>query len=110
MIIEIIASIVLLTGAGFMLISALGIVRFPDLYTRMHAATKASSLGVMLILTAVCIYFFSWILLVKAILTILFIFATVPVASHLIAGTAHILKIPRWKNTVMDEWEENERH
>lgn len=110
MITEIIASVLLVIGAGFMLISALGIVRFPDLYTRMHAATKASSLGVMLILAAVCIYFFSWLILVKAILTIIFIFATVPVASHLIAGTAHSMKISKWKYTVIDEWEENKAH
>lgn len=109
MIIEVVSSIFLFTGSVFMLISALGIVRLPDLYTRMHAATKASSLGIMLILASLCIYFFTWVLLMKAILSVVFIFATVPVASHLLAGTGHMLNVKKWKNTVADEWQDNDQ-
>lgn len=109
MIIEIITSLLLVFGAGFMLISALGIVRLPDLYIRMHASTKASSLGIMLLLAALCIYFFTWVLLVKSIFIVVFIFATVPVASHLLAGTGHMLNVKKWKHTVTDEWENDEK-
>jgi len=106
--IEILASLFLLSGALLMLLAAIGVLRLPDLYTRMHAATKVSSLGMLLLLIALNIYYFSVALLLKSIFIIIFIFATIPVASHMIGGAGHVLKIKKWHNTKMDEWEEEE--
>ena len=54
---EYIAAATLLGGAFFMLVASLGLVRFPDLYTRMHAATKATTFGMGGILVATAIAF-----------------------------------------------------
>ena len=57
-----IAAFFLILGAFFMFLAGLGTFRFPDLYSRMHAATKAGSFGVGLMLTGFVIYYFSWYL------------------------------------------------
>jgi multicomponent Na+:H+ antiporter subunit G len=103
--IEVISSILLLLGAVLLLIASIGVLRLPDLYTRMQAATKSSAMGLMLILTALCVYYFNLILLVKSILILIFIFATFPIASHMISGVGHMLNIKKWEKTVMDDWE-----
>jgi multicomponent Na+:H+ antiporter subunit G len=72
-------------GVLFMLIAALGIVRFPDLFSRMHAASKASTLGISLILLAYCLSQPTTYTVIKSLLTMLFIFLTVPVACHLLS-------------------------
>ena len=107
MIVEIIASLLLLTGAILMLLAALGVFRLPDIYTRMHAATKSSSLGLMVMLAGVNVYYFEIGLLLKSILIVIFVFATNPVATHMIGGAAHFTKVKKWEETVVDEWEED---
>ena len=72
-------------GALFMLIAALGVVRFPDLFSRMHAASKASTLGISLILLGYCLSQPSIYTVMKSFLTMLFIFLTTPVACHLLS-------------------------
>jgi len=80
-----IVSILLLTGAIFILIASIGLIRFKDLYSRMHATTKATSLGILLLLLAFSIYFNIWNIYIKALLIILFIYITAPLAAHSIA-------------------------
>lgn len=72
-------------GAFFILVSAIGLVRFPDLFTRMHATTKATSFGLLLIILASAIYFNTGVVWIKAILVIIFIYITAPLSSHSIA-------------------------
>jgi len=88
-----------------MLISAIGLIRLPDIYTRMHATTKSPSLAIFLLLVAAILSFNSVYILIKAILIIVFIFLTVPVASHMIGRAANFLKIPKWKRTIEDDLE-----
>ncbi len=83
--------------------AAIGIVRFPDLFTRMHAAAKASSFGVALMLIAVAIYFGSAWVIFEVVLVISFIYLTAPVACHMISRAAYFLNIPMWEGTVVDE-------
>jgi multicomponent Na+:H+ antiporter subunit G len=78
-------SILLLTGSIFILISAIGLIRFKDLLSRMHASTKATSFGILLLLIGICIFFNSWSITLKSILIILFIYITAPLAAHAIA-------------------------
>ena len=95
----------MLGGAFFSLLAAIGIIRFPDIYTRMHAATKAPAFGILLLQTAAALYFATFYAVVISLMVVVFIFLTAPVASHSISRVAHLLNIPKWSGTVMDEME-----
>jgi multicomponent Na+:H+ antiporter subunit G len=82
---EIIIAILILAGAFFILVAAIGLIRLPDLLTRIHAATKATSFGLLLLLAGLAIHFGSWIIIVKSLLLILFIYLTAPLAASVIA-------------------------
>lgn len=103
MIREAITSGLLLLGATFMLLSAVGILRMPDLYTRMSATSKAASLGSGLMLVAVAVHFNSVMMTTRALATILFIFLTVPVAAHVIGRAAYQFGVPLWHKTGRDD-------
>ncbi|MEX0322744.1 MAG: monovalent cation/H(+) antiporter subunit G [Puniceicoccaceae bacterium] len=90
--IEIIASLVLLTGAVFAFIAALGMVRMPDLFCRMHAATKAGAFGASLIVLAVILFMPQLRVIIQGILIVLFFYLTAPVAAHMIARVALLRK------------------
>jgi len=104
MILEIISSIFLLAGSVFFLISSIGILRFPDLYTRMHAATKGGAFGAVLMLMGVAVHFAELWISIEVLLVIIFIFLTAPVAGHMIGRAAYLLNTPLWNDTVIDEW------
>ena len=93
-----------------MLIAAIGIVRMPDLFTRMHAATKGTSFGVVLMLIAVAIHFGNVNVIFEVVLVILFIYLTAPIACHMIARSAYFLNISMWKGTVVDELRDKYDH
>ena len=80
---DIIVGILLCLGTLFTLIASLGILRMPDLYTRMHAATKAGTVGLASLLLAVAIAIPDITVISRVIGTMLFIFITAPVAAHL---------------------------
>ncbi|WP_217586782.1 monovalent cation/H(+) antiporter subunit G [Lentibacillus saliphilus] len=84
-------SLFILIGTFFVLSSSLGIARFPDIYTRLHAATKASTLGIssMLIGTFLFLYAEHDIVSGKLLLAIVFILLTAPVSGHMISRAAH---------------------
>ena len=100
---ELFSALCLFIGALFTVISALGILRFPDLLLRMHAATKAGSLGVGLSMLGTMLHFLAWSVTIKAILIILFIFITVPIGAHVLARAAYFIHIPLWSGTIADE-------
>lgn len=105
--IEIVISIFMLSSALFVLLAAVGILRLPDLLTRMHASTKAGALGIMLMMVAVSLHFMSLTVLAKAIAIILFIFMTAPVAAHAIGRAGYFVGVPVWAKTVKDELYDN---
>ena len=74
----------LVIGAFLMFLTGLGLVRMPDIFTRMHAATKSASLGVALLLLAAALFFQETMVVTKAVVTIAFIFLTAPVAASLL--------------------------
>lgn len=100
---EVVVSALLFVGAIFTLLAAVGIVRFPDLYTRMQATTKAVTLGVGLLMLSVGIYFGESSTWVKAAAIILFLYLTMPVAAHVIARAAYFVGTTLWHGTVADE-------
>jgi multicomponent Na+:H+ antiporter subunit G len=79
----------LLAGSLFALVAAIGIVRLPDLYTRMHAASKAGTVGSGLLLLAAGLYSGELAILVRAVAGFIFFLLTAPVAAHLLAKAAH---------------------
>ncbi len=93
----------LVAGALFLLLAAVGVVRMPDLYTRMQAATKATTLGVGCMLSAVAVYFDDFGVTVRALLVVAFIFLTAPVAAHMIGRAAFTIGVPFWRGTKLDE-------
>lgn len=105
MIWDYIAAIILLLGSCFMLIASIGIIRLPDLYMRMHATLKASTLGMFLLLSGFCVQVAEISVIIKSILIMIFIFMTAPVASQMIGQVAHLMKIKKWKRTVRDDLE-----
>ncbi|WP_239479588.1 monovalent cation/H(+) antiporter subunit G [Actibacterium sp. 188UL27-1] len=86
--IEVIAGVLILLGAGFALIAALGVLRLPDVLTRMHASTKAGTLGSSLILVAAAVVFAETEITVRVIATILFLMLTAPIGAHMIGRAA----------------------
>lgn len=100
---EIVMSALLVTGGAFLLLAAIGIVRMPDLYSRIQAATKAATLGVGCIILALAIHFVDLGITVRALLVIAFLFLTQPVAAHMIGRAAYFVGVPLWEHTIMDE-------
>ncbi len=97
--ISFLASTLLLAGAFFALVAALGLVRMPDLYCRMHAATKAGAFGVSLILVALVVAAPSLRVFVQSALIIAFFYLTAPIAAQMIgrAGLTRGVRIWRRK-------------
>jgi multicomponent Na+:H+ antiporter subunit G len=99
----VVASVIAGLGVLLMVVAGLGLVRMPDLPTRMHASSKAGTLGAALVLTAVAASFADIGVAVRAGLVVLFLFLTAPVASHLIARAGYRSGVPLCDETVVDE-------
>jgi len=92
---ELLISFFLLTGGAFALIGSIGLARLPDLFTRLHGPTKATTLGVGGILIASALHFSTRAQgpSLHELLVTLFLFATAPVSAYLIARAALHLRI-----------------
>ncbi|MEM6287508.1 MAG: monovalent cation/H(+) antiporter subunit G [Bacteroidota bacterium] len=100
----VVASVLVLAGASFALVAAIGIVRMPDLPMRMHAATKAGTLGAGLILVAVAVVFDDPGVTVRALATVAFLFLTAPISAHVVGRAAVTCRSLRlWKGTRLNE-------
>ena len=93
----------LVVGAFLMFLTGLGLVRMPDVFCRMHAATKGASLGVAFLLLAAALFFQETMVVTKALVTVAFIFLTAPVAASLLGRAAYAQRTPLWEHSVMDE-------
>ncbi|MBY7144964.1 Na+/H+ antiporter subunit G [Virgibacillus sp. NKC19-3] len=103
-IVEFLGVLLILIGSIMAVISAIGIIRFPDVYTRSHAGTKSSTLAVLLTLLGALIFF--WVrdsFSVRLILGIVFVFLTAPVSGHLISRAAYRARVKMSDLTVEDE-------
>jgi multicomponent Na+:H+ antiporter subunit G len=100
---EIISGIFLLLGSIFILLSAIGILKMPDLFTRMSATTKASTLGIGLVLIGTAIFWGDIGIAARALSIIIFLLLTAPVAAQIIGRAAYFDKVPLWEKTHIDE-------
>jgi multicomponent Na+:H+ antiporter subunit G len=96
-------AVLLVVGALFMLLGALGVLRLPDLFMRLQASTKASTLGAGCLLLGVAIHFQDLGVATRAALVIAFFFLTAPVGAHMIARAAYAVGVPLWEGTLIDE-------
>lgn len=102
---EVVISVILLIGTFFLFSGALGVFRLPDVYTRLHAASKSATLGVAGILIASFLYFLVEQQMVsgKLVLGIIFILMTAPVSGHMISRAAYQKGVPLWEKTTRDD-------
>jgi multicomponent Na+:H+ antiporter subunit G len=100
---DILCSLLIVIGGVFMLLAGLGVIRMPDLFMRMQAATKAATLGAGCMLLAAAVHFGELAIVTRAVLVIAFIFLTAPVAAHTIARAAYSVGTPLWEGTIADE-------
>lgn len=100
---SLVVAVLVFAGTFLMFLTGLGLVRMPDVFTRMHAATKGASLGVALLLVAAALFFGEVAIVTKALVTVAFIFLTAPVAASLLGRSAYARRIPLWKGSVIDE-------
>jgi multicomponent Na+:H+ antiporter subunit G len=97
------AGLLVVAGAGFCLVAALGVVRLPDVLVRMHASSKAGTLGCGMILLAVAILFQDVAVTARAVAGIAFLVISAPIAAHMIGRAAHQSGVRLWERTVVDE-------
>jgi len=100
-------AILLSFGAVFVLLASVGLLRMPDLFTRLHVAAKTPTLGCGLILSAMAVHFRTGEVVSIAMVTAAFIVMTAPVAAHMIARAAYFVDVPLWSGTVIDELRES---
>jgi multicomponent Na+:H+ antiporter subunit G len=98
------ADLLLLAGAFFVLVAAVGVLRLPDVLMRMHAATKAGTLGAGLVLLAVAVSMPDVGVVARAMATFVFLLLTAPIAAHVIARAAYYTGAAvLWDHTCIDE-------
>ena len=100
---DVVVAVLMVVGALLSLLAAVGILRMPDLFTRMQAATKSGTLGVGLIIAAVAVDAGDIGHGASAILVISFQLLTAPVAAHMIARAAYFTGVRLWDGTIQDD-------
>lgn len=100
---EWLSALFLLSGVAISLLAAVGVLRLPDVFMRMHAATKSGVVGCSLILIGVAIADGSLATGIKAGIATLFLLLTTPIAAHLLGRAAYVSGAPFWGGTVEDQ-------
>lgn len=93
----------LVIGVFFSLMGGVGLLRFPDLYIRLSASSKAATLGVGSLLLAAAVHFGEPSVLGLVLATLVFLALTMPVAAHMIARAAYEARVPLSSKTWVDE-------
>ena len=101
--IEVLSTLFALLGAFFITVASIGILRMPDLFLRMSATSKASTLGSALTLIAAMIFFQDFSVTTRCLATILFLILTTPVAAHMIGRAGYLSGVRLWERTITDE-------
>jgi multicomponent Na+:H+ antiporter subunit G len=100
---DILTAVLWVLGSGFALLAAVGVLRMPDVFTRMQASTKASTLGLGCLLIGAALQLGDFASLIRVSSIGAFILLTNPVAAHVIARAAYFADVPLWDGTVLDE-------
>ena len=105
---EIIVYIIISIGILFDLAGCIGLIRLPDVYNRLQAATKCVTLGTCMILLGVFVKTGFSPLGIKALLCMIFILITSPTAAHALARGAYKAGVKLWEKSVCDKYAQNE--
>lgn len=102
---EVVVAAAVVVGTFFMVVTVIGLLRLPDVYTRMHAAGKAGTVGIALLILAPALYFAPTepFVTVRSALAILFQFFTTPGATYLLAHACYATSYPTHRHTELDE-------
>jgi multicomponent Na+:H+ antiporter subunit G len=103
---EIIGYILISIGILFDIFGCIGLVRFPDVYNRLQAATKCVTLGTIMLLIGVALSSGHGAMAAKAIICAVFIILTSPTAAHAVAKGAYASGVELWENSVVDKYAE----
>lgn len=101
--IDVITGLLLVAGGALCLIAGIGVVRLNDVFARMHAATKAGTLGLALICVAVMLKAETWLNVAEALFVFFFMIASAPVGAHLIGRAAFRTDSPMDPATQADD-------
>lgn len=93
---DVLSAVLLAAGAVFVVSGGVGIVRFPDFYTRIHAAGITDSAGAGLILLGLLPHVTGWEVAVRLLIIMLFLVLTAPTATHILAHAARRDGVPIW--------------
>lgn len=100
---DLIAAFLILAGSLFALIASVGLWRLPDIYSRMHSASKAGTLGSGLMLIAIAVHAGDTGTVTRAIAGFVFFLLTAPIAAHLLAKAAYSVGYRLWDESVRDD-------
>jgi len=104
--IDIIGYILITVGILFNIFGCIGLVRFPDVYNRLQAATKCVTLGTIMLLIGAALVSGYCAMSAKAIICAVFILITSPTAAHAIAKGAYASGVEMWEESVVDKYGE----
>ncbi|WP_114390229.1 monovalent cation/H(+) antiporter subunit G [Notoacmeibacter marinus] len=102
-VLNILVGLLLLAGALFSLAASIGLLRLPDIYSRMHSASKAGTVGSGLTLIAMAIHSGDLGDATRALAGVVFFLLTAPISAHLLAKAAHDMGYPLWSKSLGDE-------
>ena len=107
-----IAYLLIIIGIAFDVLGCLGLIRLPDIYNRLQAATKCVTFGTCAILVGVALKGTSvnWAITAKALLCAIFVLLTSPLAAHALAKGAHMSGVKLWEKSVVDKYDEDVDH
>ena len=100
---DVVSAVLLLTGVALAVVAALGLVRFPDVFTRMHAVTKPATLGLLLVCLGAALVLDDGADRAKLLLVAAFQFVTAPVAAHMVGRAAYGARVGALDALVVDE-------
>ena len=107
--IALVTAAMLVVGGIFTFLAAVGIFRLPDVYTRMHAASKAGTVGSGLMLIAAGLHSLELATVTRAFAGFVFFILTAPIAAHLVARAAHQAGYRLSRHAVLDDMREHNR-
>lgn len=88
-VIEVLSLLCLIGAGGFSLAAGIGLLRFPDVLSRLHAATKPQIFGLLLVIAAVALHNHSWLILLALLPVFVFQSLTAPIAAHMVGRAAY---------------------
>ena len=100
--VEILTALIMIVGALFTLVAVIGILRFPDIYSRSHSASKAGTLGSGLLLLSIAVFAMDFGVATRALAGFIFLLLTAPISAHLLVRAAYFVGHRPWPGTRTD--------